>query len=309
MKTTQSLRAGTVALALAASAVTVPTAIAAETEGVPAIESGAVNWPIKESFNKYINMPFVEGNIGTDQVSYVKEDKSFDFTVNPDESELDADGNGALQLNGSIHYTGHHGGLDLKFSDFKINIENGTDATITADYQLQGALPGQEQQDADVDDADLFSFELEEALVPEANATLEQADLKTTFLQGALDAFQNYELGTEVEDGDIDVSVTFGDAPAETPVEDDNEAPGEDDDTNGNENPSDDGKDNPADGDEDQDDKDKQEDPKKDPAKDLSSKDGASKGGIIAIIVAILAAIGAAVGGFIPGINLKNFGF
>ncbi|PQM74809.1 HtaA domain-containing protein [Corynebacterium sp. J010B-136] len=293
MKTTQSLRAGAVALALAASAVTVPTAIAAEAEGVPAIESGAINWPIKESFNNYINMPFVDGKIGTDQVSYVKEDKSFDFTVNPDESELDADGNGTLQLNGSIHYEGHHGALDLKYSDIKINIENGTEATITADYHLQGGFPGQEVHDAEVNDADIASFTLDEALLPVAEETYEQTDLQTSFLQGAVDSLLNYDAGP-VQDGAVDLSVTFGEAPAEQPA-------GDDDDAKDNE--------NPAGNDDDQDDKDKQEDPKKDPAKDLSSKDGSSKGGIIAIIVAILAAIGAAVGGFIPGINLKNFGF
>ena len=46
MNTTQSLRAGVVALALAASAVTVPTAIADEENAGAAISSGAVNWHI-----------------------------------------------------------------------------------------------------------------------------------------------------------------------------------------------------------------------------------------------------------------------
>ena len=292
MKTTQSLRAGAVALALAASAVTVPTAIAAEAEGVPAIESGAINWPIKESFNKYVVGIFAQGEITTDGVN-ADENNSFDFTVNPDESELDADGNGTLQLDGSIHYEGHHGALDLKYSDIKINIENGTEATITADYHLQGGFPGQEVHDAEVNDADIASFTLDEALLPVAEETYEQTDLQTSFLQGAVDSLLNYDAGP-VKDGDVDLSVTFGEAPAEQPA-------GDDDDAKDNE--------NPAGNDDDQDDKDKQEDPKKDPAKDLSSKDGSSKGGIIAIIVAVLAAIGAAVGGFIPGINLKNFGF
>jgi len=292
MKTTQSLRAGAVALALAASAVTVPTAIAAEAEGVPAIESGAINWPIKESFNKYVVGIIAQGEITTDGVN-ADENNSFDFTVNPDESELDADGNGTLQLDGSIHYEGHHGALDLKYSDIKINIENGTEATITADYHLQGGFPGQEVHDAEVNDADIASFTLDEALLPVAEETYEQTDLQTSFLQGAVDSLLNYDAGP-VKDGDVDLSVTFGEAPAEQPA-------GDDDDAKDNE--------NPAGNDDDQDDKDKQEDPKKDPAKDLSSKDGSSKGGIIAIIVAVLAAIGAAVGGFIPGINLKNFGF
>ena len=150
--TTRRLGSGAIALALATSALQhLPHSLRMLTQ--LSIESGAVNWPIKESFNNYIKMPFVEGTITTDG-GIVENGKSFDFVVNPDESELDADGNGTLQLDGSIHYQGHHGQLDLKYSDIKIVVTNGTDATITADYDLQGALPGQEQQDAHVQDAE-----------------------------------------------------------------------------------------------------------------------------------------------------------
>src|SRR5699024_5910001 len=100
MNTTLSLRAFAVALALAASAVTVPTAIADEENAGAAIASCAVNWPIKASFDRYINMPFVKGTIDTEQVTFVAAENSFDFTVNPAESELDEEGNGTLQLEG-----------------------------------------------------------------------------------------------------------------------------------------------------------------------------------------------------------------
>lgn len=277
MNTTQSLRAGVVALALAASAVTVPTAIADEENADAVIASGAVNWPIKESFNRYINMPFVKGTIDTEQVTFVAAENSFDFTVNPAESELDEEGNGTLQLDGSIHYTGHEGMLDLKYSDIKVNIENGTKATITADYHLQGALPGQPEENKDVDDAEISSFELEEALIPEAGKTYSQADLPTTLLQGGADSLLSYDPG-DLDDGDVDVSVTFDEA--EDVVDPDTDT---DTDT---------GTDTDIDTDQDKD-----------------QDKGSSLGGIIAIILAVLSAIGAAFGGFIPGLNLKNFGF
>ena len=275
--TTRRLGSGTIALALATSAFAAPSAFAQDADAVAEIESGAVNWPIKESFNNYIKMPFVEGTITTDG-GIVENGKSFDFVVNPDESELDADGNGTLQLDGSIHYQGHHGQLDLKYSDIKIVVTNGTDATITADYDLQGALPGQEQQDNHVQDAEISSFVLDEALLPESEASYEQNGLKTTFLQGAVDSLLNYDAGP-VEDGDVDLSVTFAE------VKDGEEEPTPD------------------------------PDPTPVNSSVSSNNEGSADGGIIAAIVALIAAVGAAgaaAGGFIPGFDinkiLKQFG-
>lgn len=276
MTITHRLSASTVALALAASAITVPSAFAADTEAPATLASGAVNWSIKESFNKYVKMPFAQGSITTDG-EIVENDNSFDFAVNPEQSELDSDGNGFLQLSGAIHYEAHEGQLDLKYSDIKIQIENGTEATITADYDLQGALPGQEASNESVQDAEISSFELNEALIPEFEKVYEQSGLKTSFLQGAADSLLNYPTGP-VEDGDVDLTVTFAEKAEGQPTP-----------------------------------QPKPNTPDANPAQS-SDLDASSKGGIIAAIIAIVAAIGAAVGGFIPGIDfgrldLKQFGF
>ena len=273
--TTRRLGASAIALALATTSVAAPSAFAQESD-VAEIASGNVNWPIKESFNRYINMPFAAGTIDAENVDYLAEENSFDWTIDPAESELDADGNGTLQLNGSIHYQAHHGGLDLKFDDVQINIDNGTDATITSDYHLQGALPGEEEKDIEVDDAEIATFELEETLVPESEKSYEQTDLQTSLLQGALDAFMNYELGP-IDDGNVDVSITF-DKVAE-------EEPGDDDRNN------DDGQDND------------------DQNQDDSSQGSSDNAGIIAAIVALLGALGlggAAFAGLIPGFDVNS---
>lgn len=280
--TTRRMGASAIALALASSAFVAPSAFAQETE-IPAIESGAVNWPIKESFNNYV-VSFAKGSITpTEGVEYLESEKSFDFAVNADESELDAEGNGTLQLDGSIHYEGHAGGLDLKYSDIKVNIANGTEATITADYHVQGALPGQPVQDEYANDAEIASFELDEALVPESEKEYAQTDLQTSFLQGAVDSLLNYPLGP-VADGNVDVSVTFAELAEETPEPTPEPTP----------------------------------DPEEPGQSDKGSDDSngsSDNGGIIAAIIALLAAVGAAgaaVGGFIPGFDinkiLKQFG-
>ena len=281
--TSRSLSASAIALALAASAIAAPSAFAQEADAVAPIESGAVNWPIKESFNAYI------GRAGEITVTegVVRDGNSFDFTVNAEDSELDAEGNGVIELDGTIHYYAHNGGLDLTYDDVKVVVE-GTDAKITADLKLTGQRPGQDPVETEEDDAEIASFTLENALVPAENETLTETDRTTTFLDGA--AIAGYTPGEVVDGGDVDIEITFGEIPEE---------PGS---SQSSENGS---SENFAEG---------------------SSKDGANgssdeksedsdNAGIIAVIVALLAAVGAAgaaVGGFIPGFDinqiLKQFG-
>lgn len=274
--TSRSLSASAVALALAASAFAAPSAFAQEADTVAPIESGAVNWPIKESFNAYV------GGAGEITVTegVVRDGNSFDFTVNAEDSELDAEGNGVIELDGTIHYYAHNGGLDLTYDDVKVVVE-GTDAKITADLKLTGQRPGQDPVETEADDAEIASFTLENALVPAENETLTETDRTTTFLDGA--AIAGYKPGEVVDGGDVDIEITFGEIPEEPGSSQSSENGSSEADAEG------------------------------------SSEDDANgssdDAGIIAVIVALLAAVGAAgaaVGGFIPGFDinqiLKQFG-
>lgn len=269
MTTTSRLGAGAVAIALATSALVVPTATAAE--GVAAIESGTVNWPIKESFNAYI------GAAGELTVSdgVVRDGNSFNFTVDADDSNLDAEGNGTIELDGNIHYYAHNGGLDMTLDDFKVVVA-GTDAIITADVELNGQRPGQEPISTEEDDVQVSSFELDEPLVPAYGETLTQSDLTTTFLDGA--ATLGYTPGEVVEGGDVDIELTFDNEPPAAPS-----------------------------GDESSDSSDSSQNVSSDDTEDSSS--ASDNAGIIAVIVAILAAVGAAgaaVAGLIPGVDVNS---
>ena len=276
--TSRSLSASAIALALAASAIAAPSAFAQEADAVAPIESGAVNWPIKESFNDYI------GRAGEITVTegVVRDGNSFDFTVNAEDSELDAEGNGVIELDGTIHYYAHNGGLDLTYDDVKVVVE-GTDAKITADLKLTGQRPGQDPVETEEDDAEIASFTLENALVPAENETLTETDRTTTFLDGA--AIAGYTPGEVVDGGDVDIEITFGEIPEEPGSSQSSEYDAEGSSKDG------------ANG-----------------SSDEKSEDS-DNAGIIAVIVALLAAVGAAgaaVGGFIPGFDinqiLKQFG-
>ncbi|WP_313548309.1 HtaA domain-containing protein [Corynebacterium sp.] len=278
--TSRSLGASAVALALAASAFAAPSAFAQEADAVAPIESGAVNWPIKESFNAYI------GSAGEITVTdgVVRDGNSFDFTVNAEESELDAEGNGVIELDGTIHYYAHGGGLDLTYDDVKVVVE-GTDAKITADLSLTGQRPGQDPVETEEDDAEIASFTLENALVPAENETLTESERTTTFLDGA--AIAGYTPGEVVDGGDIDIEITFG----EIPEEPGSFSPGKS--SQSSNDPLDSSKGSSAE----------------------NHEGDSDDAGIIAVIVALLAAVGAAgaaVGGFIPGFDinqiLKQFG-
>ena len=74
------------ATTLVAGALAVPTATAAQ---IPALASGELNWPIKESFISYVQKPFAKGKIeATDGA--VLAGKTFKLPVNASASKVDA---------------------------------------------------------------------------------------------------------------------------------------------------------------------------------------------------------------------------
>ena len=175
MKTTSVIAAGAVAL----GSFTVPMATAAEAPAdgsteIAAVESGQLNWPIKESFIHHLGTPFAKGVI-TPAEGAEKVGKDFTFPVDVAETTLDADGNGTIGTKGSVHLQGYPGlgpngsyGMDLMFSDIKVEVK-GQDATITADYKLTGASGPFKDQPVDQsgDDAAISTFKLSEPLTPE----------------------------------------------------------------------------------------------------------------------------------------------
>ena len=262
------------ATTLVAGALAVPTASAAE---IPALASGELSWPIKESFISYLQKPFAQGEIKTTDGA-VFADNSFKLPVNASASTVDEKGNGTIDTDGSLHFKAHPGmgpdggyGLDMTFSDIKV-VVSGTDATITADLKTTGAKgPGSKEAiETDLDDAEISTFKLSEAIVPAAEKTYTTTDAQTSITKVGSDAMLGFYEPGPLEDGNTDLTVTYGKAAAEPEVKPEPKP-----------------------------------ESKPDPKPDAGSSAGAI-GGIVAAIVAILAAVGAAFSGAILGLKLPK---
>ena len=120
----------------------VPAAFAAETNShVSASEVTAaseqslqdvtVNWGLKKSFRSYINGPFSQGSQKLTGVT-TNEDGSYHFTA---AEGTVANGEYSVTFTGSsIHYTAHHGLLEVIISDLSVTIKDGV-GTVRANIQ------------------------------------------------------------------------------------------------------------------------------------------------------------------------------
>lgn len=120
----------------------VPAAFAAETNShVSAGEVAAaseqslqdvtVNWGLKKSFRSYINGPFSQGSQELTGVT-TNEDGSYHFTS---AKGTVANGEYSVTFTGSsIHYTAHHGLLEVIISDLSVTIKDGV-GTVRANVQ------------------------------------------------------------------------------------------------------------------------------------------------------------------------------
>jgi len=119
----------------------VPAAFAAETNShVSASEVAAseqslqdvtVNWGLKKSFRSYINGPFSQGSQKLTGVT-TNEDGSYHFTS---AEGTVANGEYSVAFTGSsIHYTAHHGLLEVIISDLSVTIKDGV-GTVRANVQ------------------------------------------------------------------------------------------------------------------------------------------------------------------------------
>ena len=119
----------------------VPAAFAAETNShVSASEVAAseqslqdvtVNWGLKKSFRSYINGPFSQGSQKLTGVT-TNEDGSYHFTS---AEGTVANGEYSVTFTGSsVHYTAHHGLLEVIISDLSVTIKDGV-GTVRANVQ------------------------------------------------------------------------------------------------------------------------------------------------------------------------------
>ena len=120
----------------------VPAAFAAETNShisagevtaasEQSLQDVTVNWGLKKSFRSYINGPFSQGSQKLTGIT-TNEDGSYHFTS---AEGTVANGEYSVTFTGSsIHYTAHHGLLEVIISDLSVTIKDGV-GTVRANVQ------------------------------------------------------------------------------------------------------------------------------------------------------------------------------
>ncbi|MCP1387688.1 HtaA domain-containing protein [Corynebacterium sp. TA-R-1] len=217
------------AVAVAASAFLTPVANA-KTPVLTDV-AGSVTWPIKASFLRYVQ-GIAGGEIhtanGTKAITDAKgKVTNFEFPVNPQGTVVGQDRT-VIDLEGSLHFYGHAGlgkggtwGLNLRYDDLKILVTGSTQATLTADYIVEGGLPGARAERKIADDAALATFTLPRPITAAADDGY-TAEVTPTLAAGGAASLLNYSEGTTLDDGRLNIALEFhpeGGAPTPAPHE------------------------------------------------------------------------------------------
>lgn len=212
---TRSLLAAAVASAVALGSVTVPSALAAEKD-VPALESGAFSWPIKDSFISHLQGPAAKGTLIGQQGAEFK-DNQFVFPVNVQKTQLEPNGNGVIVLDGKAHLVAYQGvgangspALDLAFDDLKLEV-SGKEVKLIGDFELSGRTASDPAQMARKgDDEVLVTFTLDEQIVPGTDFSAQ--DRPTTAGIGLHHSLLRYQEGQKFDDANVDLVLDYADS-------------------------------------------------------------------------------------------------
>lgn len=116
----RALRAVVVTAALCC-ALLAPAVAIGEDPPVEPIASGAVDWGLKESFRSYMTGGIAQGEIAVGGGASTNADGSFRFPVSGGAFDPAA-GATSLSTGGDVRFTGHHGQLDMRVSDVRVEV-------------------------------------------------------------------------------------------------------------------------------------------------------------------------------------------
>ncbi|MER5971513.1 HtaA domain-containing protein [Streptomyces sp. NPDC002055] len=115
--------------------------------GTPGIADGRLDWGVKKSFRTYVTGPVAKGKIRLSGGA-VRHASGYRFpdgkgSYDADQGSLDA------KFAGAVRFTGHHGSLDLKFSDLSIQVK-GAKGALVADVSSKDRETGKVTHSSDV---------------------------------------------------------------------------------------------------------------------------------------------------------------
>ena len=164
-----------------ALAVAAPAASAAPSDALPAT-AGSLDWGVKESFRKYLQMPFAKGSTTLEGGATSNADGTFKFpavSVDPVAS--------VLGFGGSVSFSAHDGQLAVKVSEVRLDLGRGL---LVADV-VSKAMTGEGM--VSYDDVDLTTLAAGGAI---ADGSASGTALATTLTAAGSPAFaSNYAAG------------------------------------------------------------------------------------------------------------------
>lgn len=159
------------------------------------VASGDLAWGVKESFRKYIGGPIAHGTTTVAGGASVADDGTFRFPV--DSGSYDPKtGSLEVEYDGSVHFTGHAGALDLKISDPRLEI-TGDSGVLVADV-VSKSLDSTEL--TTYDDVELAALDAKDALTAGTD-TLRLAGVGAKLTEAGAPAFAGfYPAGSELDE-------------------------------------------------------------------------------------------------------------
>lgn len=158
------------------------------------IESGNLEWGVKESFRSYIKNTRIGGD-GEVELNGVTGE--YTWPVTPSNSNLTD-----IHTSGSVHYTKHHGALDMTISNVRLVQENGS-WVIRADIKSKSMSTGTVNDYKGIKVAELTGAQ-ETKTATSVTINFSGATLS----QEAVAAFGNYQAGAEMDVPTLTLAVT-----------------------------------------------------------------------------------------------------
>lgn len=187
-------------------------AAAAEQDPAVALSGGSFSWGFNTSFLGHLASPVAGGQItATDGAEFMEQE--FTFPVDINDSTIDGEGKGEIELEGGIDLKAYAGmgadggwGLDLSYDDLSLKVQ-GTSVALIGDYSLFGGK-------SSGDDVELITFTLSERIDP-GPGTFRAEDVVTAAAQGVKDSLGRYDVGTPMASADLELTFTKADSDQE----------------------------------------------------------------------------------------------
>lgn len=177
------------------------------------VTAGSMSWGVRESFRKYVETGVAKGTISTGGGA-TRSGGSFSFPA--DASAITSQSAGQINFQGEVHFTGHHGALDMTLRN-PVVVVNGTQGELRVDYasrKYEGMNKTGEMREGRSEV--LATLALNKA--PDFNAAQTTIAGSATLTATGADIFGGfYEEGESLDPISIGLSLDDASGPAPTP--------------------------------------------------------------------------------------------